>query len=140
MHRSAARFLTLARYLFSPLIGSKSEINGMAHFTFARPFRELHFCDQLRFDPGGYSFVLHSSDKRRLRGFNLRELAVQISKHLVTKASPDMPDVSPTVFLPHCQDQRPKKRPPPLGSREPRYHHFLTFRCLDFQPVFGAGA
>ena len=43
---SAARSFALACHVSGPLVGSKAEIHGMAHFAFCRPFGELHFRHQ----------------------------------------------------------------------------------------------
>jgi hypothetical protein len=46
----------------------------------------------------------------------------------------------PTVLLAHRKGKRTKERTRPPGCCEPCYHHFLALRCLDLQPVVGAGA
>ena len=39
--------------------------DGVTHLARARPLRELHLCDQLRLDPGGYGLILHAPGERR---------------------------------------------------------------------------
>jgi hypothetical protein len=50
-------FFPLARGILGALILAQTEINRMAHLAGACPFRELHFRNELRFNPGSDGFV-----------------------------------------------------------------------------------
>jgi hypothetical protein len=57
-------FFLLKRDIFGALVLTQGEINRMAHLPGACPFRELHFRDELRFDPGRNGFVFRRFSER----------------------------------------------------------------------------
>ena len=82
-YRSPGRFDLLTRRfafaqdLFRALVGSKPQINGMAHFAGVRPLGEFHFCHKGGLYPGGNSFASHLFWKRRFSHLQFDQLAVK---------------------------------------------------------------
>ena len=64
----------LAQHLVGALIGSKPQINGMAHFPGVRPFGEFHFRHKGGLHPGGNSFAFTFFGKGDFATFNLISL------------------------------------------------------------------
>jgi putative phosphoesterase len=58
-----ARTFSLAHDFLRPFVGPEPEIDGLAKFAFARPFREFHLGYQRRPDPGRGGLVLHFGRK-----------------------------------------------------------------------------
>jgi hypothetical protein len=62
VHINSVGFLgdsPLAQDLFGALVGSKPQVDGMAHFTRVRPLSEFHLCDENRLYPCSNSFAPH---------------------------------------------------------------------------------
>jgi hypothetical protein len=72
------RPFAFAHDILRALVGSEAEVDGLAQFALARPFRELNLGYERRPDPSGHEFVLHLAGEGRLRDFQLHELAVQL--------------------------------------------------------------
>lgn len=95
------RPFTFAPDVLSALVVFEAEVDGLAQFALARPFRELNLGYQRRSDLSRLEFGLHLAAEGRFRDFQLHELAVQLFQDPVAEPGAHMADVSPSVVFPH---------------------------------------